>query len=166
MSLLKTYRDRPHWVPDPDGQGRDCISVHDTEHLRRRSDWKRQLAEAHPDAGGSSFRFHRLVRDRKRWELAEQAWYVRRGLSLPEPPREAAPRVTHRRKRTWHTRVSGADRLLALLSDGEPHVLGECRAVVGGTRHATAAAAKRLRAEGYDIASIRRSDGYVYQWIR
>ncbi len=162
-AALPVYRDRPAILPS--AGGRVYISVHDAEYLRQRSEWKRKLADAHPDAGGTSFRFRQAVKARDRWQATEEAWYGQHGLTPPLPVSTSDARVSATSLtellaqlpdgvgRPWMTtrsvaRMTGMRRLLTLLADGAYHTTAECRAVVG--LHAITYIA-RLRARGFDI---------------
>jgi hypothetical protein len=69
----------------PHEGGRIYISVHDAEYLRQRAEWKRKLAEAHPDSPtGSAFAFRRLISQRAKWDDAEVQWYAQHGLTPPD----------------------------------------------------------------------------------
>jgi hypothetical protein len=60
------------------------VSVHDAWFL---AEWRRQkqrLAEAHPDKGGSSWRYRTATGRVNRWLQQEQVFYRQLGL---EPPR-------------------------------------------------------------------------------
>ncbi len=161
-AVLPVYQDRPAIVPGPDGW-RIYISVHDAEYLRQRAEWKRKLADAHPDAGGTSFRFRQAVKARDRWEADEEAWYAQHGLTLPPvssstPVSETGlndllarvPDGAGRPQTAPHpvTRMTGQRRMLTLLADGAYHTAAECRAVAGKS---AVLYVLRLRQHGFDV---------------
>lgn len=144
MSLIPVRGDRPAIVPWQGG--RVFVSVHDAEHLRQRAAWKKALAEAHPDAGGTTLRFDRVRRQRERWEAAEREWYAQYGL-VPPPVGEKPP-TRSEVLAAWPRAWGRTRRLLELLADGAPHLLSECRAAAG--RYA-GQAAYDLRQHGFDV---------------
>lgn len=147
MSLIPVRGDRPAVVPWQGG--RVFVSVHDAEHLRQRAAWKKALAEAHPDAGGTSLRFDRVRRQRERWEAAEREWYAQYGL-VPPPVGEKPP-TRSEVLAAWPTARGGNRRLLELLADGAPHLVAECAAVTGPSKHAVRKSVFDLRARGFDV---------------
>jgi biotin operon repressor len=145
--LLMVYGDRPQWVPSPDGRGRDCVAIHDQEHLRQRREWKRKRAEAHDDAGG--FTFRRVQKAYQRWMAEEATWYRRRRLDPPVfGQRVAAPAPI---PRVGKKSPATVQRLLTLLSDGQIHTAEACAAALQMTRKHVVTAVCRLRKRGYDI---------------
>jgi biotin operon repressor len=65
---------------------------------------------------------------------------------------------------SW-VRETGVVRLAALLSDGRPHSVSECRDVVGSGHHFAVAVA-RLRERGFDIESTYRGKGaFLYRLV-
>jgi biotin operon repressor len=145
--LLMVYGDRPQWVPSPDGRGRDCVAIHDQEHLRQRREWKRKRAEAHDDAGG--FTFRRVQKAYTRWMAEETAWYRRRGLDVPGfGQRVVAPVPV---PRVGKKSPATVQRLLTSLSDGQIHTAEACATALQMTRSYVATAICRLRKRGYDI---------------
>lgn len=144
MSLIPVRGDRPAIVPWQGG--RVFVSVHDAEHLRQRAAWKRELAAAHPDAGGSNLRFDRVRRQRERWDESERAWYAQYGL-VPPPVGEPPP-TRSEALAAWPRARGGTRRLLELLADGAPHLTSECRAVAG---RSAGKSVFDLRKHGFDV---------------
>jgi hypothetical protein len=76
----------------PHEGGRIFISVHDAEYLRQKAEWKRKLAQSHPDVpSGSAFAFRHLIKQRDKWEAEEVAWYATHGLTTPDDHSAPAP---------------------------------------------------------------------------
>jgi hypothetical protein len=147
VSAVPVFGDRPQWVPCPDGRGRDCVAIHDQEHLRQRREWKRKRAEAHDDAGG--FTFRRIQKAYERWMDEETAWYRRRDLTVPAfssrvPAPAPLPRLGKNTPKT-------IQRLLTYLSNGEVHPAAACITALNLTSRNLAVAVYRLRRRGYDI---------------
>jgi biotin operon repressor len=142
---LPVYRDRPSVVPHEGG--RIYISVHDAEYLRQRAEWKRKLAEAHPDSPtGTAFSFRQTLKKRDRWDADETAWYARYGLTPPESPKDIpTPPITvpHSRGATGSTKRRVAD-YLAQHPDAPLH---EMAAALGITKSHLVTVLCRLRAE-------------------
>jgi hypothetical protein len=66
--------------------GRLYISVHDTFHLEREREFKRQIRTVDPDRNHhrwASSRTRKLLKARERWEWQEARWYARFGLDPP-----------------------------------------------------------------------------------
>ena len=59
------------------------LSVHDTEYLRTRREWRQKLRAAHPDQGGSTYQFRRAMGSYGAWRAAENRYYARLGLTPP-----------------------------------------------------------------------------------
>ncbi len=147
--FLPVYRDRPSIVPS--GSGRVFISIHDAEHLRQRGEWKRKLADAHPDRGGTSFGFRKLVKQREQWDAEELQWYAQYGLMLPDAsvptsqpaiPAELLRLADSRTVKTSRRRVAG---YLADHPDADDTAIG---AALGLSRNVVASNRRRLKRLG------------------
>ena len=60
------------------------LHIHDAEYMRQRAEWKRRLAAAHPDAGGSATDFRSILGQRMAWQRNEQLYYAKLGLFPPD----------------------------------------------------------------------------------
>jgi biotin operon repressor len=164
-SALQIFGDRPQWVPSPDGPGRDCVAIHDQEHIRLRREWKRKRAEAHDDAGG--FTFRRVQRDYDRWLADETAWYSHRGLTVPDYGRRVDPPTVALVPRVGKKPPQTLQRLMTYLADGQIHSADTCAAALGITRGNVITGVSRLRTRGYDIVMEARLGtrpaGYRYR---
>lgn len=79
--LTPAFADRPTVIDY--GGGRVFVGVHDAAYLRGLRAWKRKLAEAHPDGGGSAGQFRKVKAAEERWRADELAWYEAHGLLPP-----------------------------------------------------------------------------------
>lgn len=60
------------------------LHIHDAEYMRQRAEWKRRLAAAHPDHGGTTAAFRVVMGQRLAWLRAEALYYARLGLLPPD----------------------------------------------------------------------------------
>lgn len=60
------------------------LSVRDAEYLRILKQFKRRLAEAHPDKGGTAGRFRKVMSERLRWQMTEASFYASIDLLPPD----------------------------------------------------------------------------------
>ena len=59
------------------------LSVHDAEYLRTRREWRQKLRVAHPDQGGSAYRFRLSMGAYRSWLATENRYYARLSLTPP-----------------------------------------------------------------------------------
>lgn len=82
LELVPTFGTRPPVVRV--GGGVVHVSVHDAEFLRQWREWRRRLAAAHPDKGGTEYRFRTALGKYRKWEFAEAKWYAQIGIDPPK----------------------------------------------------------------------------------
>jgi hypothetical protein len=69
------------------------LHIHDAEYMRQRAEWKRRLAAAHPDKGGSATAFRSILGQRVAWQRNEALYYARLGLLPPDHWGEHSPGI-------------------------------------------------------------------------
>lgn len=93
--LIPQHQDRPAIIQH-DGWT-IYVSIRDAEYLRLLKVFKRRLADAHPDRGGSNYKFRKIMGERIRWQCEEARWYAQFGLYPPDGFKHAEV-VVERRK--------------------------------------------------------------------
>ena len=89
MALIRQFEGRPA-VVETANRGRVYINVHDAEYLRKRAEWRKKLADQHPDRSpahhskSSGARFRVLKRQYESWLISEKQWYEQYNLKPPE----------------------------------------------------------------------------------
>ena len=67
------------------------VHIHDAEYLRIKADYRRRLAAAHPDRGGSAYDFRTVSNSRRGWLAREVIYYARLGLTPPDNAHASTP---------------------------------------------------------------------------
>lgn len=75
------------------------VELHDRLYRAERRRWKARLAAAHPDAGGTAWRFRAAYAGYQRWLRREARWYAHVGLTPPSGVRSLGA-LTQRRPPT------------------------------------------------------------------
>ena len=85
--MIQTFAGRPSVLNI--GGTTIFLSVHDAEFMRQWRIWRHRLAQAHPDGGGSSYKFRRALSKYQHWQFQQAEFYQAVGVEppkvLPEP---------------------------------------------------------------------------------
>jgi len=177
MDTLQQFAGRPsiveRTIPREDGtvvKERAYISVHDAEHIRHRSAWKKQLAWAHSDHNGSDAQFRIVKAQQEHWLATERTWYAQYDLEPPlfgssrptgtpwvavGPPPAQVLSVKNFRAHSMHVPA----RLWRLLADGAVHAAADLLHLDDGGVPITSRQRSRgielLRSRGARIDAVR-----------
>ena len=110
--LVKVFGvDRPSQI-EAEGGGTVNLAVHDAHYLAMAKRWRRLLATAHPDAGGTATAFRRTMERRRVWLGRERRWYAAYHLVPPSTllAREQLPSA----HAPWSAKVDVAREILVM----------------------------------------------------
>lgn len=94
--LLQKREGRPTHITD--NGWTVFISIRDAEYERQMKGWRGKLKAAHPDCGGTHYKFLAMHRTFVRWRKAEADWYAQYDLTPPDGWRGAAVLLNRRRR--------------------------------------------------------------------
>lgn len=162
--LVRATADYPAYVLE-DGW-KTVVAVRVRAYLDDLKSWKRQLAAAHPDSGGSEHAFRRVKQAEARWRRSADAWFEKHQLPIPaysEHARQLVPASAP------GTKLRVLDVVFEWLSAATvPQTLAQIRQGIGRdglTDAYISVVIGRLRARGASIATVSRGGhaerGYV-----